>query len=83
MRRPTRRPTKSELVTYDGTMYVNTIFTDDYRTHTCVSVEIENDYLCIVADRYDSHLMLDVGTIPYLIKALQKLQKQTKGIKNG
>lgn len=72
------RPVKSNLATYSGTMYVETVFTDTNETFMSASVEVNGNFLNIVQDKYDNHLMLDVSAIPHLIKALQKLQRQAK-----
>lgn len=72
------RPVKSELVTHDGTMYVRTVYTDDNSTSMCTSVSVNDVWLNIVENQYDNSLMLHADSIPYLIKALQKLQRQAK-----
>ena len=72
------RPVKSELTTYNGKMYVDTVFTDKYELFMSASVEVNGNFLNIVQDRYDNHLMLHADAIPHLIKALQKLQRQAK-----
>lgn len=72
------RPVKSQLVTHKGTMYVETVFTDKNETFMFASVEVNGNFLNIVQDRYDNHLMLHADAIPHLIKALQKLQRQAK-----
>lgn len=72
------RPVKSELATYNGKMYVETHFTDTNERFMSASVEVKNNFLNIVQDHYDNHLMLHADAIPHLIKALQKLQRQAK-----
>jgi hypothetical protein len=57
-------------------MYVETVFTDKNETFMFASVEVNNDFLNIVQDKYN-HLMLHADAIPHLIKALQKLQRQS------
>jgi len=72
------RPVKSEIATYNGKMHVNTVFTDTNEMFMSASVEVNGNFLNIVQDRYDNHLMLHADAIPHLIKALQKLQRQSK-----
>jgi hypothetical protein len=72
------RPVKSNLATYSGTMYVETVFTDTNEPFMSASVEVNGNFLNIVQDKYDNHLMLHADAIPHLIKALQKLQRQAK-----
>jgi len=72
------RPVKSELATYNGTMYVNTVFTDTNEMFMSASVEVNGNFLNIVQDKYDNQLMLHADAIPHLIKALNKLHRQAK-----
>lgn len=72
------RPVKSELVVYNGVMHVDTHFTDTNEPFMSASVEVNGNFLNIVQDKYDNHLMLHADAIPHLIKALQKLQRQAK-----
>ena len=58
---------------------VGTKYTDQLGGYgVCAEIYVEQEFLYFVADPYDNHFMIDVETIPALIKELQRLQRIQK-----
>ena len=61
---------------------IGTKYTDNLGGYgVCAEVYIKEDFLYIRDNPYDNSLMIDVATLPALIKELQRLQR--KELKNG
>lgn len=64
--------------TINGKVYVGAEDNEKKYSGPCAEVYREDDWIRVVADKYDNALMLNIETVPFLIKALQKIQRDSK-----
>ena len=64
--------------TINGDTYVGAEDTEKRYSGPAAKVYREDHWIRIVADPYDNTLMLNIEALPFLIKALQKIQRGVK-----